>query len=344
MFALKDIDSVNLNDKTLCLTYDDGPGQFSEEIGRFLFEQGVRATFFVVGKFAVEHPDILEKLHQWGHIIGNHTFEHPDMPIYVGNNGDIRDQIIRTNVLIEKYNRNGLIYFRAPYGKWSPEVANALNTSLRSSHKMCGPVYWQIPGIDCYFWKLGKSVDETVDAYVNEIETHGKGIIVMHDEIADMDSVKPLNKTLELTKALIPLLKNKGYNFIGLDEIAHPALKDPLTDAFALLSPKGCSLKYEDVNHGKVFWSNAGVNDALVHWSLLRKGEGKVCLLTQSGKFLMAQPNASELVISSEYNEYCLFDDIPLFDQWQYFRAQNGHYWGGKGLLNETLEYSAPFM
>ena len=41
----------------------------------------------------------------------------------------------------------------------------------------------------------------------------------MHDEIADMDNVKPLNKTLELTKVLIPLLKQKGYRFIGLDEI-----------------------------------------------------------------------------------------------------------------------------
>ena len=166
MFSTQDISNIQLPDKTLCLTYDDGPGQYSQAIGEFLNEQGVRATFFVVGKYAVDHPEVLNQLSQFGHIIGNHTFEHPDMPIYVANDGDIRDQIIRTNTCIGKFNRNKITFFRAPYGKWSPEVANELNRALDSSFRFCGPVHWDIPGIDCYYRKLGNSDGQTVQVNV----------------------------------------------------------------------------------------------------------------------------------------------------------------------------------
>ena len=116
MLATRNIDDIRLPDKTLCLTYDDGPGPQSAELGRFLAERGIRATFFVVGKFALERPGVLDELHEQGHIIGNHTFEHPDLPFYVSLEGDVRDQLIRTNVLIRKYNWNKLTYFRATYG------------------------------------------------------------------------------------------------------------------------------------------------------------------------------------------------------------------------------------
>ncbi|MDN4587831.1 hypothetical protein DBA29_04875 [Xenophilus aerolatus] len=61
----------------------DGPGSDSAAIGNFLAERGVGATFFVVGKCAEQRPDALAGLHAAGHIIGKHTYDHPDMPYYV---------------------------------------------------------------------------------------------------------------------------------------------------------------------------------------------------------------------------------------------------------------------
>jgi len=92
MLAPRNIVDVDLPDKTLCLTYDDGPGPASAAIGRFLHGHGVRATFFVVGKFAVEHPEVLDELHAQGHIIGNHTKNHPDLTtlLNVRRNSPIR--------------------------------------------------------------------------------------------------------------------------------------------------------------------------------------------------------------------------------------------------------------
>lgn len=345
MFSTQDISNIQLPDKTLCLTYDDGPGQYTQAIGEFLNAQGVRATFFVVGKYAVEYPEVLNKLSQLGHIIGNHTFEHPDMPIYVANDGDIRDQIIRTNTCIGKFNRNKITYFRAPYGKWSPEVANELNVSVDSAHKHCGPVHWDISGIDCYYWKLGKSVDETVQAYLDEIDQLGKGVIVMHDEIADMDIVKPLNKTLELTQVLIPLLKQKGYTFIGLDEIADRRLTEAAQDAFELVSPKGMALQYEDRAGAHLKWVSHSGKSNQTQLTIEDLGEGKVALKTISGLYLQVNSELDTLVtLSSEFTLSAEFHKIPSNQNQMYFRTYNGFYLGGKGENNELLKADAPFM
>lgn len=345
MFSTKDIGAIELPAKTLCLTYDDGPGQYTEAIAEFLHSKGVRATFFVVGKYACEHPEILQKMHRWGHIIGNHTFEHPDMPIYVANDGDIRDQIIRTNVCIEAFNRNKITYFRAPYGKWSAETANELNVALGSSYRMCGPVHWDIPGFDCYFWKIGKSVDETVNAYIEEIESQGKGVIVMHDEIADMDVVKPLNKTLELTRKLIPVLLEKGYRFVGLDEIQDRRLQEAAGDAFALISEKGSVLEYTEKEGTQLQWGKTTYKESRTHLTLERLGHGKVALKTLGGLYLMVNPDVdANLTLTSKASEYTRFDEIPLNGAWMQFRSHNGHYFGGKGTVGETLKADAPFM
>lgn len=345
MFSLTDINNLNLPDKTLCLTYDDGPGPDSLEIGRFLHQRGIRATFFVVGKFAIHHPEILDELSSLGHIIGSHTFEHPDMPYYTSINGDVRDQIIRTNGLIQKYSKNDTIYFRAPYGKWSPEVANELNQDLRSSYKMVGPIHWDIAGIDCYYWKLGRSVDDTVETYFKEVNEKGKGVIVMHDEIADMDIVKPLNKTLELTKLLIPRLQDSGYKFVNLDEIQDPQLTTPLDDRFALRGQNGKYLKYLDKEGESINWNGETIKANENSFYLELKLNGKVVIRTFSGKFLRVDPEVDETVrIASEFDEYALFDYIPITGSQFVLRTYNGNFFAADHAKGGLLKANAPFI
>lgn len=345
MFALKNITDIDLPDKTLCLTYDDGPGPCSAEIGRFLCSRGVRATFFVVGKFAVGHAEVLDDLHANGHIIGNHTFEHPDMPYYVSVNGDVRDQIIRTNTLIQKYNQDKPIYFRATYGKWSPEVANELNLDIRSSFKHVGPVYWDIAGIDCYCWKLGKSVEETAQAYINDIAAKGKGVIVMHDGIADMDTVAARNKTLELTKTLVPRLQELGYKFVGLDEIDDPQLTKPLADTFALKGENGKFLKYTQSEASTLSWSSATLNEDGNQFVVEHKGEGKIALRTTGGQYLQVDAETDETVkLGGECGVFALFDNIPVDEARMILRSHNGNYLAAESKKGGLLKANAPFM
>ncbi|MFM6984743.1 MAG: polysaccharide deacetylase family protein, partial [Chitinophagaceae bacterium] len=345
MLALKDLKDFNLPDKTLCLTYDDGPGPYTLEIARFLHQHNIRATFFVVGKFAVEHTDILDELSALGHIIGNHTYEHPDMPYFVSINGNVQDQIIRTNTIIQKYNEGKLTYFRAPYGKWSPEVAHELNSNLRTSYRFAGPVYWDIEGIDCYYWKLGRTVEDAVNIYLEKIHLYNKGVVVMHDQIADMDTVKAVNKTLELTQKLVPVLIEQGYSFIGLDEISDPQLNSANEDVFALQAPNGNFLQYEDKEDGVLKWTDKGLQANNIAFTIENMADGKVSLKTSSGHYLTVNADIDAVVrVSGKKSEQSLFDYIPVDASNMQFRTYNGNYWGSNSKSQSLLKADAAFM
>jgi peptidoglycan/xylan/chitin deacetylase (PgdA/CDA1 family) len=345
MLALKDLKDFILPDKALCLTYDDGPGPDTLEIARFLHQHKIRATFFVVGKFAIEQPQILDELHAMGHIIGNHTYEHPDMPYFVSINGNVQDQVIRTNALIHKYNEGKLTYFRAPYGKWSPEVAHELNANIRTSYKFAGPIYWDIEGIDCYYWKLGRSVEDTVNIYLEKIHLYNKGVVVMHDQIADMDTVKAVNKTLDLTKKLIPILIEQGYSFVGLDEIKDPQLDSAKDDVFALQAPNGNFLQYEDKEGGLLKWTDKGIGAENITFTIEGQDYGKICLKTRSGLFLSVNADINPVVrVTETLNEYALLDDIPVDNSNMQFRTYNGNYWGANYKSQQLLKADANFM
>ncbi len=327
MYSRTNSELSELPPKTLCLTYDDGPGQYSLEIARFLNSQKVRATFFVVGKYAYHHPDILEQMHGLGHIIGNHTYDHPDMPYYQSVDGELHYQIIRTDLLIRKFTDGGKTFFRAPYGKWSAEVADELNSNMLSALNHIGPIHWDIAGIDCWYWKNEWAVDDAVAKYLEDIEARGRGIIVMHDEIADMDVVKPKNKTLELTRKLIPILLERGYKFIGLDEI--DSLKKEVAEVEKFRLKSGSAGKFiRLVSNDSTAVKVDGVNDVLCDLSMTDLGHGKIALKASNGLYLSAGKDASGTVLanSEEAGFHEALDLVQLRDNQVVFRTANGNF------------------
>jgi len=321
MFHRDNINGQLLNDKQLCLTFDDGPGVHTLPIALFLNKFNIRATFFVVGKYATDNLDILLKLKDLGHIVANHTFEHPDMPYYCSVNGDVQDQIIRTNSVIKPYVNSELVYFRAPYGKWSAEVADELNENLKSSINMCGPIYWEIPGIDCHYWNIGKSVEEAIEAYLFEVNTHQKGIIVMHDEIADMDIVKSKNKTYELVQGLIPQLIDLGYQFVGLDQIEGLNNAESALNTFYIKSAPNQWMGEVD----KQFYSLTNKNNG--NFKLIENGNGKISIKSNSEVYIAVdEDNLNKVVTSSISNPYSMFDYIPVRHNGFMLRSYNGNY------------------
>src|SRR5207249_2970460 len=124
MFLDTDIKGKALPDKTLCLTYDDGPGDSSGEgpgpktleLGRFLYEQGIPAAFFVIGCHAECRRQILCQLRDWQHLIGNHTYRHPGLVQLALNRKDVVGEIARTDAIIRPYVVSPVVPFRPPYG------------------------------------------------------------------------------------------------------------------------------------------------------------------------------------------------------------------------------------
>jgi peptidoglycan/xylan/chitin deacetylase (PgdA/CDA1 family) len=331
MFTAQSYTGNGLPEKTLCFTFDDGPGENTLAIAKYLYEEGISATFFVVGKYAIHQPEILKALVEWGHIIGNHTFDHPDIPYYVSVNGNIQDQIIRTETVILPYT-DDTIFFRAPYGKWSKEVAAALNANLYSTLNYVGPVHWDVGGVDCWFWLNGKSVAYALDAYILSIEQAGKGIVVFHDEIADMDFLKPANKTLELLRQLVPKLKNLGYIFVSLANVE--SLKEASKQQlFFQLNAKGKSLVLS--SNGNFVLGNPGSS-----FTANKTSDGQVLLSIQNRFLLLTE----DLLITTttDLGFAAVFDYIPVTNNRFMLRSFSGNYLTIN--KNNELSATAPYM
>ena len=209
MFFDADIKGDRLLPKTLCLTYDDGPGPQTLDLGRALHRLGVRATFFAVGRHAEEQPGVLRRLADWGHLVGNHTYSHPGLVKFLADGGDAREELARTDATIAQALEGPVTFFRAPYGNWretngpgGPDrptsvVAEALNRATLAS-RYVGPVNWDVCGCDWEFWERGDSAEACAAAYLAKAEQVGRGIVLMHDGSED-EAVRARNRAGEAT-------------------------------------------------------------------------------------------------------------------------------------------------
>jgi peptidoglycan/xylan/chitin deacetylase (PgdA/CDA1 family) len=225
-----DINGYDLPPRTLCLTYDDGPGPHTRELGEFLFREGVRAAFFVMGRHAAADRETLRKLSGWGHLIGNHTYSHPGLLALVHSGGDVVGELARTDALIREFVGTEFVLFRPPYGNWraqtrpgGPEdapdspVARLLRASGRFADYV-GPVKWDIVAEDWACWERGIAVRDCARSHLGAVGRAGRGILLLHDS-SDDERLVARNRTAELTVRLVPELKRRGYRFVGLDEV-----------------------------------------------------------------------------------------------------------------------------
>jgi peptidoglycan/xylan/chitin deacetylase (PgdA/CDA1 family) len=236
-----DLKGRDLPPRTLCLTYDDGPGPDTLELGDYLFGQGIRAAFFVIGRYATEQTDVLAKLSGWGHAVGNHTYGHPGLVALTEAGGDVVEEIARTDALLRPHVQGGVVFLRAPYGNWrqkDPEtgedcdvsvVADVLNHSGRFRDYV-GPVNWDVSAADYSYWRRGASGAECARAYLAKIDSVGRGIVLMHDSSED-PQVRARNQVLQTTRLIVPKLKAAGYRFVGLDEV--PQVRRAVQRVFA---------------------------------------------------------------------------------------------------------------
>lgn len=229
MFFDTDIKGYHLPPKTICFTYDDGPGPQTRELGRYLAAEGVPATFFVVGAHAAGQEDVLQDLRACGHLVGNHTWSHPGLVALAAAGGDVVGEIERTDALVRPHADGETVLFRAPYGNWREKkpgsdedkatsiVCDILNRSGRFPRTV-GPVNWDITAEDWDCWFQGVPPEEAACRYVVEVDQVGRGLILMHDHSEEVE-LRSRNRTPEMTRLLVPVLKEKGYRFVRLDEV-----------------------------------------------------------------------------------------------------------------------------
>lgn len=123
-------------DGSILPTFDDGPNKNTGFILDKLKEYNLRAAFFVIGKNAEQYPDILQRIVDEGHYLGNHTYNHTR--VFGASWPDLQNEILKTQEIISKYTT--LKWFRPPCGEMSIEMDRWLtDQGFKIIRWSCGP-------------------------------------------------------------------------------------------------------------------------------------------------------------------------------------------------------------
>lgn len=189
--------------KQVALTFDDVPDpRFTPQVLDILKEEGVKATFFVVGSRAKKHPDLLARIKREGHAIGNHSYNHPQFNKL--NLVEFRDQIERTNKIIKSITGQEPRLIRPPYGEINEEQ---LRWARKNNYKI---VNWNVDSLD---WK-GLTKDQVKQ---NILSATGPGAIILQHAGGGVGS--DLSGTTEALPEVISELRKKGYSFVTLPDM-----------------------------------------------------------------------------------------------------------------------------
>lgn len=158
----------------LALTFDDGPNPaWTPQLLDALARYGVKASFFLLGRFADQEPALARSVAEAGHLVGAHSWSHPDLSLAPADR--VREELTRTKEMLEQIIGKPVSYFRPPFGARRPYV-------LRAARELgMIPVMWNAMTAD---WRE-RSADRIAGRLMKKIDArHRSGFaanIVLHD-------------------------------------------------------------------------------------------------------------------------------------------------------------------
>ena len=183
--------------KAVALSFDDGPGDNTHNLLTTLNELNVKASFFCIGKNIERQPELTKKIHETGHLLGNHSYSH-DFWIDMKRSAAISQELKSTNALIKKITGKESRWFRPPYGVTTPSIARACNAL----------------GLDVMGWSL-RSMDTKIhdrSRLLTRIKNkiHPGAVILLHDHVPGIELV---------VRELVQHLRENGYTILPLDQL-----------------------------------------------------------------------------------------------------------------------------
>lgn len=178
----------------IALTFDDGPSTaWTPALLDGLKERGVKATFFLIGENADKNPEIVKRMAEEGHLIGNHTYHHVELTKVSEN--EARLELADTSAVIARITGKEPEYMRPPFGAWQRKLEQEIQML---------PVLWTIDPLD---WTT-ENQDEIVNKVVTEAEEND--IILLHD---------CYKSSVEAGLRIIDILQEEGFVFVTVDEL-----------------------------------------------------------------------------------------------------------------------------
>lgn len=180
--------------KMVALTFDDGPHPvYTERLLDGLKERDVKATFFLIGKSADKYPDLVKRMAEEGHLIGNHTMDHVQLNHKTYE--EAIEQIRQSNQIISQITGQTPQYIRPPFGEWSKELQEEVDMTA---------VLWDVDPVD---WKV-KNTDTVVKRILKN--ARDGDIILLHDVYGT---------SVDAALEIVDQMRAEGYEFVTVDEI-----------------------------------------------------------------------------------------------------------------------------
>ena len=179
----------------IAFTFDDGPGEYTDELLDCLEENNAHATFFMLGQNVGSWESTVQRMADIGCEIGSHSWDHPNL--YDLSMDSVAKEFSDTDAALEKACGQKASVARAPYGNWSDDIISTVGKPFFT---------WSLDSMDWSYLDVNKDYD----AVMNGDLTDGS-IILMHD--IHEPSVKAAER-------IIPELINMGFKLVTVSEMA----------------------------------------------------------------------------------------------------------------------------
>lgn len=196
---------MEILNKKIALTFDDGPQEeITPRILEILKKHHIKAHFFVCGSNAERFPELIQRIHSEGHILGNHTYHHKRLQTVLGINFS---EIMATQKLIERVTKENSRYFRPPWG----HMPFWLNKRLKKEGFTIVP--YSISGND---WKKNITASKITKKIIDRAKD--RDILLLHDG-AETKSGAQRTATVEALSGIIEGLKKRNFEFVTIEKL-----------------------------------------------------------------------------------------------------------------------------
>lgn len=194
------------NPDQVALTFDDGPNDpHTLRLLDVLARHEAKATFFLVGKYVRQRPDIVRAIVAAGHEIGNHTYTHPNL-IFLPRRR-VRQELEDCNKALADELGQKPVLFRPPFGGRRPAVLSvARDLGLK-------PVMWSVTGYD---WNA-TSADSILGKVAPRLKSRRAEIVLLHDG-GHLAFGADRSHTVEATRRLLEMHPDKNFVSVSMLE------------------------------------------------------------------------------------------------------------------------------
>jgi peptidoglycan-N-acetylglucosamine deacetylase len=199
----------------VALTYDDGPNDpHTLRLLDILAKHSVHATFFLIGRFVQQRPEIVREIAHAGHTIGNHTFTHPLLTFK--SETEIKRELSECRAVLQDAIGDHPNLFRPPFGGRRPAV-------LRIARELgLQPVMWNLTGYD---WSAPPAA-----AIEREVAKHIRGgdVILLHDG-GHKQMGADRSQTVIATDHTLTRYNSEGFEFVTIPQMMAKSVAGPST-------------------------------------------------------------------------------------------------------------------